>query len=309
MAAMDWQTKKDFYDDGFCCMNAILPEAMVFEAEKLLKQTLVDALPNGLPKNTDDAVPWVKAKNQLRSHPTLLNLVNETRVKSVLGDLLGGVYKASACQVACRFPGERCEPNSRVIPEEWYADWHIDGFTGKDHTHLTKHYDFSCLVGIWFSDNLTEYHGNFSCFPGAHQKMEDYFKKYEGPRELLKHGFPHPQQELSLSPPRQVLVPRGGVVFSHYMTPHVIAPNVSDNIRYTVFYRMVSGQRPSASKNNCSSTLQAIWREWAGMKVLFGKDGNLLDVPPEEATVEANSDAPASPPAEKPKKKKKGRLQ
>lgn len=93
-----------------------------------------------------------------------MSLIGKTAIKQTLEDTFFGndqVQMVKSCQIASRFPQEQCDADGK-IPENWSQTWHIDNYTEKDFERKTLPKDFSCLVGIYLTDNETEFCGNSS---------------------------------------------------------------------------------------------------------------------------------------------------
>lgn len=68
-------------------------------------------------------------------------------------------------------------------------------------------------------------------------------------------------------PPVQICGKAGDVVIVNYLTAHLVAPNISSNIRYCVYFRLKTGaynQPHHAQRHRPESMLNA-WHDWPGL--------------------------------------------
>ncbi|MCC2687065.1 MAG: Protein involved in biosynthesis of mitomycin antibiotics/polyketide fumonisin, partial [Paenibacillaceae bacterium] len=100
--------------------------------------------------------------------------------------------------------------------------------------------------------------GNFSVWPGSHHLYERYFREL-GPESLLS-GMP----PVDLPEPRQIIGQAGDAVFCHYQLAHGIAPNVSPNVRYAVFFRL----RHVDHATDWKAPMTDLWLHWPGIREL-----------------------------------------
>ena len=154
-----------------------------------------------------------------------------------------------ARQIAARFPGAFCMPDSFVPVPSWKSFWHIDGM---HEPPLIG--NFTLLVGIALRDVTQDLCGNFTVFPRSHFVLQDYFRK---------HGFAEAYRGLKTLPalpledPVQVHLRAGDCILAHYQLAHTIAPNCGSEIRTMLFYRLnvhADGHTPDSMTD--------IWRDW-----------------------------------------------
>jgi len=249
---------------GFIVLPKAVPLGMIEHARALADDAL--RLSGGCPTSQQDAARWVAAKRNLKRNDIMLNLVNSSGILERLRGIVGPLQKCKNSQLAYRFPGERACTDDACgsgIAPNWDEDWHIDGFTKSDHSQsFETAYDFTVLLGIYLSDNVNKFGGNFTVFPGAHLSMQEYFCTC-GPSELMHSGFAHPQKVLSLKNSLQIQARAGDVIVAHSSLPHTTAPNVTQDTRRVVFFRMVSAQRgKSKNHGDLLYRLLNIWSEW-----------------------------------------------
>lgn len=165
----------------------------------------------------------------------LLDLLTETPAFSLAEQLTeaGALLPVSCCQLATRFP-DLGEPWSLPTP-------HLDGIPNRTNgLPAGELYPFSVLVGVFLSDVAERQSGNFVVFPSGHGVVQEYARDHRdgwfddegyGPPPM---GLP----PLALEGPTEVIARAGDVVLTHYELPHSVAPNLSPNIRYAVYYRL-----------------------------------------------------------------------
>ena len=98
--------------------------------------------------------------------------------------------------------------------------------------------------------------GNFTVWPGSHLKHENHFKEHGA--DALLAGMP----AIDIGEPTQITGKAGDIVIAHYLLGHSVAPNVSANIRYAIFFRL---QHILHNEQKWESMTDA-WLEWEGMR-------------------------------------------
>jgi len=58
------------------------------------------------------------------------------------------------------------------------------------------------------------------------------------------------------------------VILAHYQTAHTVAPNISPDIRYCVYFRVTAGTRPDKMQF-FPDAMQNIWLEYEGLQHLL----------------------------------------
>lgn len=244
-----------FIDNGYIILDQKFTQSELNIPIKLINTALIDP-----PKTKNDAIFWVKKKTKLQRKKDIISIINNPKIKSVLDQLLSGMKPITHCQIASRFPGENCSENNQ-IPNNWYESWHIDNYTPKDFERNHIPPDFSCLVGIYLSDNLDEFTGNFTIFPGSHHQIQIFSQQNGGQDYYQQNGLTNIRQSLKLNNPFQIKTDLGSIIICHRMLPHLIsAPNTSNKIRTIIWFRITSNTRIGYSD---PETFTNIWKEWS----------------------------------------------
>lgn len=177
------------------------------------------------------------------------------------------------------------DPEYQVIPG-WQNSWHIDGWPSPLNEKRDGIENFTVLVGVMLADVLEPLHGNLSVFPGSHAILEQCIREAGGPQNLFADpsAFQNPDamrdpqnasiQKLQaiadkrMPKPTQVCAKAGDVIIAHYQTAHSIAPNISDDIRYCVYFRVTHSRRKE--KSYAPDCLTNIWVEFEGLRSVLG---------------------------------------
>lgn len=255
-----------FVDHGYLLLDSFISQEDIAEPTELIKQALNKT---GIPTSKESAIQWVKEKSTLQQNNKFLSLINKSKVKQFLEEkiFVNKIQEVKSCQIACRFPGEQCGEDGSV-PNNWYETWHIDNYTEKDFERRCLPKDFSCLVGVYLSDNEEEFSGNYTLFPGSHHSVQAFSRLNGGQEYYEKNGLQKIREEVKLNNPFQIKAKRGSVIIVHRMLPHLIsAPNTSKNIRTIIWYRICISTRPK--NNNDPETFTNIWKEWTGLHTVL----------------------------------------
>jgi hypothetical protein len=267
-----------FIDNGFLVFNELLKDQDCLKvASELIEKTLNTTK---LPTSRSDSKEWVNAKSRIQAKSELMNLIRDKKVTNILTKLLCDYDKLKSCQIASRFPGENCDTpynninntnntdnnNENKDTYDYDRRWHIDNYTPKDLRRTDKKtgkvkipHDFSCLVGIYVSDNTKEFEGNFTVFPGSHHRIQAYSILNGGKKYYEQNGLEDIRHKLKLSNPFQVTAKKGSVIFVHRHLAHLIsAPNNSDTIRTIIWFRV-------RSTNNSDVSFTNIWNDYRGL--------------------------------------------
>jgi ectoine hydroxylase-related dioxygenase (phytanoyl-CoA dioxygenase family) len=93
-------------------------------------------------------------------------------------------------------------------------------------------------------------------WPGTHRLYENYFRQH-GPEALLE-GMPPVQ----LPEPVMLKGNAGDIVMAHYQLAHTAAQNISPNVRYAIYFRLLHVKHNDQWKE----AMTHIWLEWDGMR-------------------------------------------
>lgn len=241
------EQRRDIYDAGYTVLRGLVPLGLVERARRAINHSLGEGI--------DPAqLPTLRAQTycpELRSTPEITDLFNATDAPALAESMLGaGAFDLpTGGQIALRFPRADDElPPFRP---------HLDGLpTATNGVAAGNIGSFTALVGVLLSDLPEPNSGNFVVLPGSHRATEAYFREH-GPKSFLE-GFPKIEQP----EPVHITGKAGDVVFCHYQLGHGIAPNVSPNIRYAVFFRLTHRDH----HDDKPARLADIWRDWPGMR-------------------------------------------
>lgn len=210
----------DFFVNGFVVVPNGVPDTQCNAALRLVNRSLGTAVSEGR-----DKMIWTDTEITL-----LFN--NSPLVRNCVGTLLGNANSVPyipAAQIALRFPGTLCLPETFEPVPFWKSFWHIDGLPSSENgISLGQIKNFTLLVGVCLQDVLEDLHGNFVVFPRSHHVMEKYFRDVGF--EDAKKGLTN-LPALPLAEPVQVKLRKGDFLIAHYMTCHSIAPNIGHQIR------------------------------------------------------------------------------
>jgi hypothetical protein len=249
------QHKRQIIDEGYVQLPGVIPPERVNAARRVINASLGA---NGLPP---DKLPIYAAQSycpELRETDAIAGLFRDTPVITLAESLLGPVNVPAAGQVALRFPRATINPGEEPPP----VRGHIDGIaTPTNGVKPGTLASFTMLAGVLLSDLPDEYAGNFTVFPGSHDRFGAWFRDHD-PIEMAG-GMPPVEH----GQPRQVTGKAGDVVFAHYLTCHGIAANLSPNIRYAIFFRV----NPKGRHGYRPEAIRDMWLDWVGLHPLLGR--------------------------------------
>jgi hypothetical protein len=243
----NFQQKQEIFHNGYTVVRGAIPQVMVEAARRAINYSV------GQGMNVDEMTKF-RAQSycpEIKNTPVISDLFNKTPAFALAESLIGeGNFRpAGGGQIALRFPIMK-DPPPRVGP-------HLDGFpTPTNGVPEGTIGNFTALIGVLMSDLPEPNAGNFTVWPGTHRSTEKYFQ--ERGADAFLEGFP----KVELPQPVQITGKAGDLVFCHYQVGHGIAPNVSPNIRYAIFFRLKHHAHDSHSKE----TLSNIWMDWPGMQ-------------------------------------------
>lgn len=258
-----------FIDNGFIVFDELLTDV---SAQIELINSTIDKIK--IPTSKEESSEWVKLKSKIQSNKILLDLVNCEQISNKITNLLGDYFVIKSCQIACRFPGE----NKISSEKKWdpSKEWHIDNYTEKDFKRTKLPKDFSLLVGVYLTDNETDFSGNFTVFPCSHHQIQAFSNKNGGIEHYETKGLIEARQNLVLGKPHQIKAKKGSVVFAHRHLAHLIsAPNNSDQIRTIIWFRV-------CGKNNSTHSFTNIWNDYTKLSkdTIYPKDQyeNIIEI-------------------------------
>jgi len=264
--AIDSKAIEKLKKDGFIHLPGIVEKETVNNALREINRLMGASSEGGADK--------FKAKFSPNS-PPITNLFNNSAIPLIVQRLIG-MQKApsqGAGQIALRFPGDFCANGQTHITPDQYEGvrkgWHIDGapsnFLPKVTDHWGEVHNFDALCGVLLSTVDEKMSGELCCYPGSHYELAEHFEK-KGFDEIRKTGkLPNGKDTDSVlkSKPVHCLGKPGDVFIANYMTAHFIAPNVSPNIRYAIYFR-VRGPSFTSKKHHPEPMLKP-WIHWKGM--------------------------------------------
>lgn len=142
-------------------------------------------------------------------------------------------------QVALRFP----EDGTKEI-----NGGHIDGLSTPSNgiSDCTAIHSFTVLVGVALTSQLREYDGNLVVYPGSHKRVNQFLNYQRNKFGCIGRGTNlewspreyYPPGAIDGIPATQVLLNAGDAVFCHYQLVHNVSPNLNDNIRVNLYWRI-----------------------------------------------------------------------
>eukprot|EP01124_Arcella_intermedia_P018918 TRINITY_DN26042_c0_g1_i1.p1 TRINITY_DN26042_c0_g1~~TRINITY_DN26042_c0_g1_i1.p1 ORF type:complete len:510 (+),score=99.71 TRINITY_DN26042_c0_g1_i1:157-1530(+) len=287
------QQKLDFIRNGYIIIPSVVPRNLVNNALRSINHHL-----SRDPSENKTPIPRsITSCPDLVSSKVLMDLFYESPASSYVEQLVGQTNRLLACQIALRYPGDGCmkanikkfggnflennpliggvvnqllggdtEESNFVVGPGWKETWHIDGFK---EIFAGQVQNFTCLVGILLSDLPEELSGNLTLYPGSHHLIEKFFREKGGVLNYLKTTKPpviqqiHQEISSQLPEPIQVRGKPGDLIICHYQLPHAIAPNISPNIRYCIYFRVFSHCHGTDSFR--PDTMTDIWMDFEGL--------------------------------------------
>lgn len=231
----------------------VLPNAVSPQLVGQARRAINAAMGQGIP--ADELRTWSSQTffpALSRSEP-ISDLFNESDVLPALRGLMGEgrVSRAGGGQIALRFPRELGVEAGRPHP-------HVDGmYSPNNGVPKGTLSSFTALAGVFLSDVASQDAGNFCVWPGTHRLFSEYFREH-GAKALLEENKLPP---IEMPEPVQITARPGDAVIAHYLLAHGVAPNVSPDVRYAIFFRVSVPEH----KEQRVEVLTDIWREWPGL--------------------------------------------
>ena len=243
--------RSSFKTNGYYHFPQLLSPDLIRVARNRIEQELA---------TNYDPARQVEYENQsycpgLRKSAEIMGLFHSAPVRDVLESLVN--RKQMECdsgQIAIR----RAHNVAQIEPP--YP--HIDGIptpdNGMQEAEITP---FSMLIGVFLSDVVTDFAGNFTVWPGSHVLIESYFR--ERGQSAVREGMP----SIPLGAPKQLLSKIGDVVVCHYQLAHAAAVNTSDNDRYAIFFRLRHRELDPDNKAYARNRWEHLTDLWSGWKL------------------------------------------
>lgn len=249
---LELSLKQKFFQDGYLVVPKVVSEELINKALHLINSSLGE---QGMHPDKLDYYYYRSFCPEIRYNPILLDLVYKSPLISLVESIIGTGKVASIdkAQIALRFPvaPDIAKDQLELEPP------HLDGITDPNNDiPLGEMQDFTGLIGVYLSPTPEDMMGNLVVWPGTHMQYEAYFRKY-GPDRLLE-GTPN----IDLPEPVHIHVQPGDIVLRHFLLAHTVAPNVSPNVRYALYYRFNKIGHAEV-KMNC---LTDIWYEWESLR-------------------------------------------
>jgi hypothetical protein len=103
-------------------------------------------------------------------------------------------------------------------------------------------------------------------YPGSHFELQNYFQAV-GFSDVLSLGIEAMPKIKFSRPPVQICGKAGDVIIVNYLTAHLVAPNISSNIRYCVYFRLKTGayNQPHLVRRHRPESMLNAWVDWPGL--------------------------------------------
>lgn len=247
MTKLSKEQKNNLFEHGYVHIPEFVPKNLVRDALRAINASLGQHLDfyHGQILKTEALCP------NLKSDKRILDLFDATNARSVCESALGvgKVVLSPNVQIALNFP----------CSESFDLDPHVDSFHPSKDGAPGKITPFTAIAGIYLNELSEDWSGNFTVWPGTHRLFEQYHKKNK-PDPDMKFGIP----PVPMPKPIQLKVKAGDMVFAHFQLAHDASANMSEAIRYAVYFRMNHVEQGKEAVE----TLSDIWRYWDEMKDL-----------------------------------------
>lgn len=285
--------KLQFCDQGFLHLPDVVPYALRKRALAAINKRLGSSVPSEQLELFKLAKGGLGFWPDLSATAIITDLLNRSPALTYAMQLLGPVHPTWFGQIALRFPGDLCVEKSKMgdmapllglqkhllghepafdmssdtdyaVPRGWEHAWHVDGIMPGKQTIM----QFSMLLGVLLSDADDELCGNLTVFPGSHYAIQDWVRQGGDPAKVLSSTIADTPLQLAFPHPVVQLKGKAGDVFlCHWQLAHSVAPNLGPNIRYAVYFRLVSRSRPTPEGFR-PEAMSDVWLEWEGIRAL-----------------------------------------
>jgi Phytanoyl-CoA dioxygenase (PhyH) len=168
---------------------------------------------------------------------TIFALLHDSGLIDLLEELFGQRATArcnDTAQIALRLPDYQTKPG------HWPA--HIDGFpAGLNTVPQGTVSRQTALIGVYLSEARPNM-GNLATWPGAHRRIAQFMRDIDAPGYLRQNGAEAllaAAITTELGDPEQLTVAPGDAVITHHLLAHSAAWNLSLQIRYAVYFRLL----------------------------------------------------------------------
>ncbi|RAP77305.1 phytanoyl-CoA dioxygenase family protein [Paenibacillus montanisoli] len=250
---LTFHQKKQLIEQGYVKVPGVVPKIMIQETMKAINHSIG----RGIPENHNGA----NYCRELESKPFITDMFNRTSAKTIIDSLVGedAYHRIGMGQIALRFPTYMDDP-----PDDLGA--HLDGVLRVKESIAQN---FTALVGVILSDQTEPGQGNFTVYPGTHKLYEQYFREHGAEVLFRDEGFrtKHRSDNVPLPKPVQITGEPGDLIITHYQLVHAGGINLSERIRYSVYFRVDHKER----RNDWQTPLVDMWSHWPGLRTALAK--------------------------------------
>ncbi len=244
MTTLSAEQKREFIEQGYLRVRNVVPREHVSAALKAINHSLGEGIDPARIKifRSQSYAP------ELQRQPVITDLYNASPAREIVESLIGAHKPVEAGQIALRFPlaGDSAKPPAP----------HLDGmYTPTNGVPEGRILSFTMLLGVVLSDVHEAWSGNLTVWPRTHHLYERYFREH-GPEALL-NGMP----PVELPEPVHLTADAGDIFLAHYQLAHSAAPNLSPNVRYAIYFRLM----PPDHNDHWKEAMTDIWKEWPGI--------------------------------------------
>jgi hypothetical protein len=199
----------------------VIPRAATCEMVAAANQRVDELIKKEPPKLGHRGFHFYWVNNAASTDP-LLNLLTNGEAANVVSDLVAPrpLAAVTSFQVSLIIPPYDHIPGAG----------HIDGLTPPEESGRPG--TFTCLAGIFLTDQSRQDSGNLWVWPGSHRALAEKLRA-AGPDAIFQNV--HPKFGIR---PVQVMGEVGDLLISHYMLAHNMGPNLSSLNRRMAYYRM-----------------------------------------------------------------------
>lgn len=263
-----------FAENGYLHLKDIIPENLVNEALEVIDKAYEEGNHGHNESNPTDKVP--EFRDDISRHVKVVSFMKHKKLWKAIEQLIGKgmAVRPDLAQVALREPSQYwkdCGWDVTTPLDE--IPWHIDGGEGP---YSFVGSPFTMLVGVCLSEgqeNAEENHGQFLVWPGSHlilhPLVHDRAKKglITDPYSVF-NDIERPDIGKSLRVPMKP----GDVVLAHQRLGHVGGPNLGENIRKNLYFRVSHSKHDKFLKSGELLT-GWVWTEYHGVRDVIEEHG------------------------------------